>query len=95
MKTDDALDELCDEHLTTQEEFGNVRPIMRLKFLSWIACLSCGALTVVGQNNAAPKTISLSLDDALRRALEQNYAIRLGNFTPQTARLNLEGNYGA
>lgn len=95
MKTDDALDELCDEHLTTRKEFGNVRPIMRLKFLSWIACLSCGALTVVGQNNAAPKTISLSLDDALRRALEQNYAIRLGNFTPQTARLNLEGNYGA
>jgi outer membrane protein len=68
---------------------------MRLKFLSWIACLSCGALTVVGQNNAAPKTISLSLDDALRRALEQNYAIRLGHFTPQTARLNLEGIYGA
>jgi len=68
---------------------------MRLKFLSWIACLSCGALTVVGQNNAAPKTISLSLDDALRRALEQNYAIRLGNYTPQTARLNLEGIYGA
>ena len=95
MKTDDALDELCDEHLTTRKEFGNVRPIMRLKFLSWIACLSCGALTVVGQNNAAPKTISLSLDDALRRALEQNYAIRLGNFTPQTARLNLEGIYGA
>jgi len=68
---------------------------MRLKFLSWIACLSCGALTVVGQNNAAPKTLSISLDDALRRALEQNYAIRLGHFTPQTERLNLEGIYGA
>ena len=95
MKTDSAVDELCDDHLTTPGKFGNVRPIMRLKFLSWIACLSCGALTAVAQNNTAPKTISLSLDDTLRRALEQNFAIRLGSFTPQTARLNLEGIYGA
>lgn len=94
MKNPHARGELCYDQLTTRGELGNVRPIMRLKFLSWIACATCGALTAVGQGSSTPKTVSISLDDALRRALQQNFDIRLGYFTPQTARLNLEGIYG-
>lgn len=81
--------------LTTWGESGNVRRTMRKRFLSCIAFASCGALTAVAQNGAATKTVSISLHEALSRALQQNYTIRLGSFTPQTARLTLEGIYGA
>ncbi|MBK8000731.1 MAG: TolC family protein [Verrucomicrobia bacterium] len=68
---------------------------MRKRFLSCIAIASCGALTAVAQNGAATKTVSISLHEALGRALQQNYTIKLGYFTPQTARLQLEEIYGA
>lgn len=81
--------------LTTRGESGNVRRTMRKRFLTCIAVASCGALTAVAQNNTANKTLSLSLEDTLRRALQQNYTIKLGYFTPQTARLSLEEIQGA
>lgn len=81
--------------LTTNRESCNVRRTMRKRFLSCIAIASCGALTAVAQNGAATKTVSLSLHEALSRALQQNYSIKLGYFTPQTARLQLEEIQGA
>jgi outer membrane protein len=86
---------MCYDPLTTNRESCNVRRTMRKRFLSCIAIASCGALTAVAQNGAATKTVSLSLHEALSRALQQNYSIKLGYFTPQTARLQLEEIYGA
>lgn len=95
MKNTPASHKLYHDPLTSRGNFGNVRRTMRKRFLSCIAVASCGALTAVAQNNAANKTLSLSLEDTLRRALQQNYTIKLGYFTPQTARLTLEGIQGA
>ena len=85
---------LCDEHLTASGNSCNVRPTMRLKFLSWIV-FSCAAFIANGQN-AAPgaQVLSISLDESLRYVLQRNLQIRLGRTSPQVARLNLEGAYG-
>ncbi len=67
---------------------------MRLKNYSWLVLL-CFALTARGQApGTSTKTLSLSLDETIRRVLERNLALRLGQFTPQTARLNLQLAYG-
>lgn len=81
--------------LTTNRESGNVRRTMRKRILPCLAIASCGALTAVAQNGAATKTVPISLHEALGQALQQNYSIKLGYFTPQTARLQLEQILGA
>jgi outer membrane protein TolC len=85
---------LCDDQLTSPGKSGNVRPTMRLNLFSWIV-LSCLALNANAQAPAAGiKTMSISLDEAIRLVLQKNLEIRLGRTTPQVARLDLEGSYG-
>lgn len=67
---------------------------MRLNLYSWIV-FSCLALNVFAQGPAAGTApITLSLDEAIRMALEKNLTIQIGRSSPQSARFNLEGSYG-
>ena len=65
---------------------------MRLTLLSWIVLLCL--VTGVPAQDAPTKVRSISLDEAIRLALEQNLKIQIGQATPQVTRLNLDASYG-
>lgn len=55
--------------------------------------LLCPVLSLNAQD-APTKVRSISLDEAIRLALQQNLQIKIGQTTPQISRLALEGAYG-
>ncbi len=61
---------------------------MRFKSITWMYFL-CAAACVNAQEPAG-KTRSISLDDAIRLALQQSLEIKLGYMTPQVAKLQYE-----
>lgn len=65
---------------------------MRLKTISF-ASLFCAAVCATAQEPAG-KSAAISLDDAVRMALEKNLEIKIGYTTPKTSRLFLESSYG-
>lgn len=72
---------------------------MRLLNLTWIVFV-CSALTAKAQApvtelvNTNKVPLPLSLDECLRRALEQNIGLQISRLTPEASRYLLAGNYG-
>jgi outer membrane protein TolC len=64
---------------------------MRFSFSFWILLL-CLTPALHGQNSQ-PVNRPISLQEAIRMALERNLDIKLGQLTPQIGRLNIEGAY--
>lgn len=68
---------------------------MRLKIYTWTVLL-CSATATLNAQTAGEtmKVRSISLDEAVRLALQQNLTIKVGNTTPQVSQLRLDGTYG-
>jgi outer membrane protein len=74
-------------------EFLQCPRTMRLKTISCVY-LFCAAVCATAQEPAG-KSAAISLDDAVRMALEKNLEIKIGYSTPQISKLSLESLSGA
>jgi outer membrane protein TolC len=66
---------------------------MRPFLMVWLALASCSA-SLVGQTNVLA-TYPLSLEECERLALQHNFDLQIERLTPEIARFNLAGAYGA
>ena len=68
---------------------------MRLKIYTWTVLLCSVTATLNAQTAGGPtKVRSISLDEAVRLALQQNLQITVGGTTPEVAQLQLDSSYG-
>lgn len=69
---------------------------MRLKIYTWTVLLCSATATLNAQTAGGPtKVRTVSLNEAVRIALQQNMKIKVGSTTPQIAKLELERSYSA